>query len=142
MGKGVTFKFDGLSTVLKSLNKAAPQLKKTVENIMQAGMLDMVDEAKNNAPGDYSILRQGIKQFKVGELEFEFVSFPEYTPYVEFGTGAYVDVPAGLEDYAIQFKGEGKRQVNLPARPYFFPAYYKVTPQMIADINQALKDLF
>ncbi len=45
----------------------------------------------------------------------------EYAPYVEFGTGALVDVPEGLESYAIQFKGAGIKQVNLPARPALYP---------------------
>ena len=45
----------------------------------------------------------------------------EYAPYVEFGTGGLVDVPAGLEEYAIQFKGAGIKEVNLPARPALYP---------------------
>ena len=48
----------------------------------------------------------------------------KYGPYVEFGTGGLVDVPSELTEYAMQFKGKGIRKVNLPARPYFFPAVF------------------
>jgi hypothetical protein len=61
-----------------------------------------------------------------------------YAPYVEFGTGTMVDVPDGLEDYAMQFKGQGIRQVNLPARPYLFPAFFKEQKELL----KRLKNLF
>ena len=43
-----------------------------------------------------------------------------YAPFVEFGTGDFVEVPSGLEKYANQFRGAGIRKVNLPARPFLF----------------------
>lgn len=45
-----------------------------------------------------------------------------YAPFIEFGTGGLVEVPAGFEDLAIQFKGKGIRKVNLKARPFLLPA--------------------
>lgn len=45
-----------------------------------------------------------------------------YAPYVEFGTGSKVQIPAGKEDYAAQFKGKGIRKVNRYAHPFLFPA--------------------
>lgn len=59
----------------------------------------------------------------------------EYSPYVEFGTGTMVDVPAGLEDYAAQFKGKGLRKVNLPARPFLFPAFMKQRQMLLNRIK-------
>ena len=61
-----------------------------------------------------------------------------YAPYIEFGTGGLVDVPAGLEDYAIQFKGAGIKQVNLTPRPYLFPAFKKATVEMLDNIKKKL----
>jgi hypothetical protein len=48
-----------------------------------------------------------------------------YSPYVEFGTGRMVSLDDMLElgiprSYAYQFKGKGIKEVNLPARPFFF----------------------
>ena len=47
-----------------------------------------------------------------------------YGPFVEFGTGSKVKVPAELREYAMQFKGKGIRKVNLGARPYFYPGFF------------------
>jgi HK97 gp10 family phage protein len=62
-----------------------------------------------------------------------------YAAYVEFGTGGLVDVPAGLEDYAMQYKGAGIKQVNLPPRPFLFPAFFKVANELPDRINKAMK---
>lgn len=61
--------------------------------------------------------------------------------YVEFGTGSEVDVPEGLEDYAMQFKGDGVRQVNLPAQPYLFPAWESYRPKYIEEIKEILSSI-
>jgi len=50
-----------------------------------------------------------------------------YAPFVEFGTGDNVDLSElkelGIpENYALQFKGQGIKKVNLPARPHLFPS--------------------
>lgn len=60
----------------------------------------------------------------------------EYSPYVEFGTGTMVDVPAGLESYAMQFKGKGVKKVNLPARPFMFPAFFKQKERLLRNITR------
>ena len=46
-----------------------------------------------------------------------------YAPYQEFGTGLMVDVPAGWENFAIQFKGKGIRQVNIRATHFLLYAW-------------------
>ena len=46
-----------------------------------------------------------------------------YGPYQEFGTGDLVNVPAGWENFAIQFKGKGLRKVNIRAHHYLFDAW-------------------
>ena len=60
----------------------------------------------------------------------------KYAPYVEFGTGSQVVVPDGLKDYAIQFKGRGKRKVNNRAQPYFFPAIKLSTKKMMTKLYE------
>ena len=50
-----------------------------------------------------------------------------YAPFVEFGTGDYVDLSEltalGIpKNYAMQFKGQGIKKINLPARPHLFPS--------------------
>ena len=76
-------------------------------------------------------------------MEYDLFVLEHYAAYVEFGTGGLVDIPKGLESYAIQFKGLGIRQVNLPARPYFFPALFSEEKKFMADLrDNLLKESF
>lgn len=66
-----------------------------------------------------------------------------YSPYVEFGTGRNVDLDQltrlGIpESYASQFKGKGIKNVNLPARPFFFPAVRKALKETMNDIEKKI----
>ena len=51
----------------------------------------------------------------------------KYAPYMEFGTGGLVDVPSGLEDYAIQFKGQGIKTRSIYRQPFFISSMEKET---------------
>ena len=69
-------------------------------------------------------LRQSISASARGK-QVQVVADKNYAPYVEFGTGGMVKLDDMLElgippSYAMQFKGKGIREVNLPARPFFF----------------------
>lgn len=69
-----------------------------------------------------------------------------YAPYVEFGTGRFVDLEhlkkLGIpESYAMQFKGKGVKKVNLPARPYFFNTIRKQLRHLLKDIDTKLKKI-
>ena len=64
-------------------------------------------------------LAGGITSRSIGDLSAEVSANARYAPYVEWGTGSRVSVPADLAKYAIQFKG--RRQVKgMAAQPYFF----------------------
>lgn len=92
---------------------------------------DIVRRAKMFSPVDMGFLRASIGMGYVhGKMGAEIWAGGQgkgvnvrYAPYVEFGTGTKVVVPTDLKDYAIQFKGKGKRKINQRAQPYFFPAY-------------------
>jgi HK97 gp10 family phage protein len=63
-----------------------------------------------------------------------------YAPYVEFGTGTMVNVPAGLEDFAMQFKGAGIKEVNLPPRPFLFPAFEENIETFIEQLEKMIQE--
>jgi hypothetical protein len=62
-----------------------------------------------------------------------------YAPYIEFGTGVKVSVPAGFEDYAIQFKGDDLRQVNITPMPYFHPAINSELQNLKRKLQNSLR---
>lgn len=102
-------------------------LNETVQNIET--------EAISSAPVDLGILKSSINS-EVSGLNGVVGSTVKYSPYVEFGTGGLVDVPAGLEDYAIKFKGAGVKQVNMPPQPFLIPAFKKHTTIMISELEK------
>lgn len=142
--KPFTFSLEGADKLLAALGKADKELAKKAEQIIGLNVKEMERNAVARAQAvisDNGTLAQGITSFKSGNIQFDLVSNVHYSPYIEWGTGALVDVPAGLENYAIQYKGRGIRQVNLPARPYFFPQFYKQKPILIEDLKQMLRDI-
>lgn len=102
-------------------------LNETIQNIET--------ESISLAPVDLAFLKSSIN----GEVEGlnGIVGTPiKYAPYMEFGTGGLVDVPAGLEDYASRFKGAGIKQVNLFPRPFLIPAFKKHTAIMLQELEK------
>ena len=61
-----------------------------------------------------------------------------YAPYIEFGTGASVEIPSELQDEAMQFKGMGVRKVNMRAQPFFFWPYFMERSKLITRIKTLL----
>jgi HK97 gp10 family phage protein len=116
------------ATDLKKLNKKLDNLKKfdkqTLSNELGRTGLDIASKAKKAAPVDKGTLKQSIKSERKGK-SVEVIAGANYAPYIEFGTGGMVKLDDMLElgipaSYAEQFKGKGIKEVNLPARPYFF----------------------
>ena len=67
-----------------------------------------------------------------------------YAPYVEFGTGRLVDLEdltdLGLPaSYAMQFKGKGIKEVNLPARPFFFSSVRFELARLLKRLDKTIK---
>jgi len=116
------------SNVSKNLENSLGDL---IENTVQ----DISAEAAQRVPVDTGILRSSI-----GSEYKDLIGIAgtpiKYSPYVEFGTGGLVDVPAGLEDYAIKFEGDGIRQVDLPPRPFLYPAFKNNTTKMLKTLEK------
>ena len=137
MSRGFTIELDGLQETLTKLSKEVNDRSKKIDDELGASVELMARSAKRMAPVDTGRLRASISPSRVAFLSWEIVAQTNYAAYVEFGTGRLVDVPKGLEAYAMQFKGKGKRQVNIPARPYLYPSVmaYKVKlSQRITEI--------
>jgi HK97 gp10 family phage protein len=113
-----------LAQLKKKLNNLRAFDKKTLSNELGRAAMDIVRLAKQNAPVDKGTLKQSIKSERKGKT-VEVIAGAHYAPYVEFGTGGMVDLDDMLQlgipaSYAAQFKGKGIKEVNLPARPFFF----------------------
>jgi len=131
----------------RDLNKCLRDVRKWSEKKQNGVWNEMVDAANNTTreavskvPAKTRRLRNDINSvFNKAKLTTKSGTKVNYAPYVEFGTGTLVDVPEGLEDYAMQFKGQGIRQVNLPARPYLFPAFFKEQKELLKRLKTLFK---
>lgn len=136
---------------LSQLNKKLDNLrafdKKTLSNELGRSAMDIVRMAKQNAPVDKGTLKQSIKSERKGKT-VEVIAGANYAPYVEFGTGGMVDLNDMLQlgippSYAAQFKGKGIKEVNLPARPFFYNAarigLKNLLVRLKGELNNAIK---
>lgn len=130
------FEAKGLKELLSGLDKVADNVVKGLDQEMGASAKQIARDAKRNAPKNMGDLANSISDDRKGELNYEIVAQKFFAPFVEFGTGTKVDVPPGLEEYAMQFyRGPG---VNLPAHPFLFPAYEEERKKLVDRLKKDL----
>jgi HK97 gp10 family phage protein len=136
----MSIKVQGLDEAIRSLSKYSKEVQIDTAKAMNTSMLAVESKAKRNAPVDTGRLRSSIVTTKATQTDL--VARTEvgvnYAPYIEFGTRSKVDVPAGLESYALQFKGSGGGSGGgMRAQPFLFPAWESERPKF----EQAVKEL-
>jgi len=105
---GFALNLSGLDNLTKRINSIESNLRIEVAAEMSASALRIETKAKRNAPVNLGTLRQSIHSISdTGGLTHRVIASASYAPYVEFGTGGKVSIPAGYEDFAVQFKGKG-----------------------------------
>lgn len=144
MANQIAFKIEGLDALIKRLGKLSPEIAKEVALEVNASALAIQSKAKRDVQVDNSTLRSSIqlKEVNLGtKIVYTVGSALKYAPYVEFGTGGEVNVPAGYESFAIQFKGKGIRKINLRARPYLIPAFESQIPILRKNIKNVIANV-
>ena len=121
---------------IKSFGKDTEEI---VKEELQVTIDDIYNEALQRAPADMGggvgIRGSAFKQ--VNGLDGEVGFRNRYAAYVEFGTGTKVQIPKGLEDYAMEFYVNGKGR--LPARPFLFPAWFRESAEFLKRIREAME---
>ena len=144
MADQIYFKIEGLDALIKRLGKLSPKIAKEVAMEVNASALAIQSKAKRNVVVDNGMLRNSIQLNEINrgdKIVYTVGSALRYAPYVEFGTGGLVNVPAGFESFAIQFKGKGVRKVNLRARPYLIPAFEGEIPILRKNIKKVIANV-
>lgn len=157
-----------INQLLGKFERFSKNKRDQIEYVINEGALRIESSAKEYAPVDMGALRSSIKTGKFGELGREVYTNLEYAPYVEFGTKSRVDVPSGLESYALQFMGKKGTfdellqniqgwvrrkglEPNLAypialkiaregrkAQPYLFPAFERHRPRIIRNLKRVI----
>ena len=129
----------GLDKVYKDFAKLSQEVHKKVGLVTRENAKEIAVDASQRAPKDLGDLHKNISYEKDGNtFNYKIFAREKYSAYVEFGTGGMVKVPNELKEIAIQFKGKGVKEVNLPARPYLYPAFVKGRQQYLEDLNDLL----
>lgn len=131
----INISIQGNKAAIRGLQKAKREFTEYMEDNIQMLSDDIYAKSTSRVPVDLGFLKNsGYRE--VRGLNAEVGYSAGYSPYIEFGTGGAVDVPNGLEDYAIQFKGKNQKQVNLPARPYLFNSAFEETRLLIDKLRR------
>jgi HK97 gp10 family phage protein len=150
-------KVNGIEKTIAELNKFSDKVKDTLSLVMEATANEMEDFATKECEmvigktkfrkltGD---LIQSINVIVVNDMNYIVEaggSFAPYAPYVEFGTGGLVSVPKEFDEQARRALGKGIKQVNLPPRPYMYPAYIyglkRIEENLKTEIEQLIKKI-
>lgn len=134
----IAFKVKGLREVTGAIQNAKNEVAQQIKEVIEDAADGIVYRASKDVPVDLGALRNSIGNLPKNKgLDYTVFVGMHYAPYIEFGTGAAVEVPAELGDYAMQFK-KGSGNKHLPARPFFFPAYFDEQKRAIASIRSIL----
>jgi|TARA_R110002167_G_scaffold201963_1_gene405625 HK97 gp10 family phage protein len=139
-----------LTRLRQKLNKLSLLDSKVLSNELGAAGLDIARIAKKKAPTMKSksgggTLMQSIRSEKQGK-SVEVIAGAKYAPYVEFGTGGFVNFEDMLElgipkSYAAQFKG--KTDGFMKPQPFFFGSarigLKKLLNRLEIQIKKAIK---
>lgn len=135
-------KLDGFKQFQDKLKKLPANLRSTSDAYVQRAAQDWEGRAKRAAPVQVGNiggnLRGNINSEKKGEMLAEVTSGVFYSPYVEWGTGTRVKVPADLQSYAIQFKGV-KKVIGRYPKPFFFVHKQAIKNELYEKLNKLLK---
>lgn len=155
---GVFINFDSLKEIKEKFKNLSEDAAKDVDAILRVSADSIADLAQKNLSGvvynanDYKLpieklyarnndiadLKQSIGVNPIAINNYEVYAKMPYAAYIEFGTGGAVKIPAGVEDYAIQFKKPNRQNISMKANPYLFPALFAIKPQIIQDIEDVL----
>jgi len=131
--------FENNQAFFRKIKNFGKETEEIVKEELQSSIDDIYNEALMRAPADMGggggIRGSAYKDVAglTGEVGFR----NKYAAYVEFGTGTKVQIPQGLEDYAMTFYVNGKGR--LPARPFLFPPFFIISSFFLSDISERME---
>jgi HK97 gp10 family phage protein len=105
----ITFEVNGFAELYKKFKQLDEKAKGQIKDEFNASALKIQSTAKRLAPVNFGQLRNSIvlsEDGKGSDFIFSIKATAKYAPYVEFGTGGKVSVPADYTEYAARFKGK------------------------------------
>lgn len=144
-------KITGQKELFRKLAKFGDEAEKRIDQITKSSATRIADDAKDNAPRGKETNKDGNGTINITQLiNVEHTSHLFYTvkvqadqdkgpipAYLEFGTGAFVEVAPEWKDMAWEFYKNGKGRLH--PQPYLYPAYTR-GKKIYEDTLKALLD--
>lgn len=130
-------KLKGLTELKRKIQNIERNNQRAINKGIQETARLILNAALSKVPVDNGHLRSTMGQENnPAELSATVYAAALYSAYVEFGTGAFVEVPTGLESYAMEFfvSGEGKGH----AKPFLFNSMAEEQDKLIPLIEAEL----
>ena len=137
MAKPFKIEIKGLDKLQKKIDKLPRDLTEQTDGYIEKICQGIQNSAQNKAAKDTGALRQSI-ELTGANLSYQIHARAHYAPYIEFGTGTSLGIPARLTDYARQFKGGNKRQQFRAAQPFFFQFAFKAEAKLKGEYSKLL----
>lgn len=144
-------KVRGAKEVIRDLVNFGKEAERRIAQITESTAREIQGDAKqnvplvlkysygNNTPSELHEVAQSIFAEKVSDLTWKVSQNSTLGAYVEFGTGAYVEVSEEWKDVAMTYYVNGKG-LMLP-QPYFYPAWVQGKKQYVQDLEDVLEML-
>ena len=116
MADRITFSINGIDKLKERLKAMDQKVKDALAMELRESAMKIQKEAKRNAPVDMGTLRNSIYMdydYQKNKLTYSIGASASYAPYIEFGTGGSVKVPAKYSSYALTFKGKSANAGSL-----------------------------
>lgn len=116
MADRITFSINGIDKLKERLKAMDQKVKDALAMELRESAMKIQKEAKRNAPVDMGTLRNSIYMdydYQKNKLTYSIGASASYAPYIEFGTGGSVKVPAKYSSYALTFKGKNANAGSL-----------------------------
>jgi phage gpG-like protein len=138
----IKVELNGYKELSRKLGKLAGEFEREVdaevEDVAKLFVSDAVHSAVEQGIFDTGRLVGAIRHEKVAPMAYNVIASVHYAAYHEWGTITQVSVPAGLESYAVMFKGRGiKKTGGIYPRPFFFVQMPQAMERM-RDIPQTV----
>lgn len=137
---------DGFEDVIRSLKSFGEAGERRIAAITAVTAQEVAADAARRAPVSKSksgstggTLRQSINATMNDPLNWWINVNAPYGAYVEFGTGALVEIPEEWKDLAYVYYVNG--QGYMYAQPYLYPAYIDGRNRYYKDLEDSLSDL-
>jgi len=135
----------GTDALLKKFKSFGEEGERKFEQVTKVTAEEIKEKAKQNITTvgavDNGDLRRSVFNQMLSKLSQKIAVGEKYGAFIEFGTGGSVDIPKGWEKLAGEFRGKGIKKIDLPARPYLYPAFKEGYKQYVKDLDKELDKL-